>query len=658
MTNSTNATGGNLLKNVAIAAALITLAVIGLRTVANDEVWTHLASGRAIAESGILHPDTFSWSHAETPWVNTSWLYDLMLYRIWQLGGAPLAVLLNILAVIAAFIMLLPLARRWATTTATALALILCAWILAPVFLLSPGVFSLFFCALFIMIFSGKFRPVIAIPILLTAQLLWTNISSTFLWGPVICIVFLAQNYFAKGRKGKSLAASMKFTSLLILTAAVLLITLFNPYLTGLHAAVLASLGNPSAQYVTSWISPFSDQFAPSLLRYLPIFALIIGAGGLVMQKEKLPIGMTALAIMTAFLVIRSLYFSPLFAIMAFPFLAMSIHTVVESMSGKSSSRLIPAWASEVLVLLLALFTLTYFITNAYYNRYGYAGGIGFGIAAHAFPTDEAVATLNTKGMPERTINTIQDGGYLAWKQPNRRIFVDSRISLYPLDFYRNLAAGLNGTAWKDFYTQWEPEAMVLNTTYRQAPLTAKMLAMNGWALIYFDGLTAIYLPRTPANKSIIDNQDLKRKGLSILSDRISAYRDSLGGVLAQPPPADLIGGGALLLANGNYKHAAGIYSLLTRGVPEMATVWLNLGRCQLELGEAEKAAASLQEAVRRAPRDSIAWLNLSLAQEKCGRPDEAARAFDQVKKLNPDLAKAFQESKEAEADQAGAASI
>jgi len=573
-------------------------------------------------------------------------------------GGAPLAVLLNVLAVVAAFIMLLPLARRWATATATALALIFCAWIMAPVFLVSPGIFSLFFCALFIMIFSGKMRPVTAIPILLTAQLLWTNMSSTFLWGPVICIVFLAQNYFAQGRKGKSLAASMKFTSLLILTAAILLITLVNPWLTSLHATVLASLGNSSAQYVTSWISPFADQFAPSLLRYLPIFALIIGAGGLVMQKEKLPVGMTALALMTAFLVIRSLYFSPLFAVMAFPFLAMSIHAVIESMSGKSHKALIPAWASEVLVLLLTLVTLTYFITNAYYNRFGYAGGFGIGVAANAFPTDEAAAILDLEDMPERLVNTVQDGGYLAWKQPDQKVFVDSRIGLYSLEFYRNLATGLNGAAWKEFYTQWEPEAIVLNNTYRQAPLTAKMLAMNGWALIYFDGLTAIYLPRTPANNVLIDNQDLKRKGLTILSDRISAYRNSLGGVLAQPPPADLIGGGALLLANGNFKHAASIYSLLTRGVPSMATAWLNLGRCQLELGEADKATESLQEAVRRTPRDSIAWLNLSLAHEKGGRPDEAARAFDKVKKLNPDLAKAFQKSREAQADQADAVSI
>lgn len=645
--SSTNETGKGFWNHIAIIAALIAIAVIGLRTVANYDIWMHLATGRAISEQGILHTDTFSWSMDQVSWVNTTWLYDWLLYHIWQIGGAPLTVLLNTGAVLAAFILLLPVARRWATPTATAFAILLCGWMLAPMFTVSPAILSLVFPAIFIMLFSGKTRPAIAIPILLAAQLLWTNMNPSFLWGPVICLVFLAQNYFSKTRKGKNLAASLKFSSLLILTAADVLVTLINPYLTGLHSEVVAALFNPAIQYVGIWISPFSDQFEPSLLRYLPIFALVVGAGGLVMQKEKLPIGITALAILTAFFVVRSLQFSALFAIFAFPFLAMSMYAIGETLTDKSSkNNLLPAWAGQSAVLLLSVITLALFTTNTYYVRYGHACGFGLGIAGHAFPSDEAIATIVQEKIPETSINTIQDGGYLDWKAPSRKTFVDSRMGLYQNDFYKDMVMGLNGSTWNEFSTKWKPECVILNTTYRQAALAAKTLAFNGWALIYFDGITALYLPRAPAYQAIIENKDLKKKGLSILSDRINTYRNNLGGISAQPPPADLIGAGLLLLANGNFKQASSIYTTLTRGMPKMAGAWLNLGRCQLELGETEKAVDSLREAVRLTPKDSMAWLNLSLAYEKSGDTEEAAEAFGKVKKYNPELAEAYQKSK------------
>lgn len=647
---TTNETEKGFWNYAAIIGALITIAVIGLRTMSESDVWMHLANGRAIAEQGIQRTDTFSWSRANTSWVNTTWLYDWFLYHVWQIGGAPLATLLNTLMVLGAFSLLLPVTRRWATGTATALSLLLCGWILAPVFTLSPSIFSLLFPALFIALFSGKMKPAAAIPILLSSQLLWTNMNPSFLWGPVICAVFLAQNYFSKGRKGKTLAASLKFSTLLTLTVADVLITLVNPYLTDLHANVMTMLSSRSLQYVVSWISPFSDQFAPSLLRYLPIFALAIGACGLVMQKEKLPIAITALAVLSAFFVVRSLQFSALFSVLSLPFLAMSLYAIGETLADKSAKNaLVPAWAGQSAVLLLAIVSITLFATNAYYARFGHPCSFGLGVAEHAFPSHTAIETLVQENMPSNTVNTIQDGGYLTWTIPSRKTFADSRATLYSTDFYSELVAGLNGGSWKEFSEKWKPECVILNTTYRQAALSAKMLAFNGWALIYFDGISAIYLPRIPINQALIENKELKKKGLSILSDRISAYRHQLGGIAAQPPPADLIGAGSLLLANGNFKQAFGIFALLTRGSPKMAGAWLNLGRCQLELGETEKALASLLEAIRLSPKNSIAWLNASLAYEKLGDAEQAAEAMEQVRKYNAELADAFMKSKTTE---------
>ncbi len=56
----------------------------------SDELW-HLATGRVIALTGAVPAhDPFTFTAGDTPWTNTNWLAQLVLWRLYQVGGIEL----------------------------------------------------------------------------------------------------------------------------------------------------------------------------------------------------------------------------------------------------------------------------------------------------------------------------------------------------------------------------------------------------------------------------------------------------------------------------------------------------------------------------------------------------------------------------------------
>lgn len=60
-----------------------------------DELW-HLATGRRIVEEGrVPDRDVFTWTAGDTPWTNTNWLAQVVLYDLFRRGGLELDWLLG-----------------------------------------------------------------------------------------------------------------------------------------------------------------------------------------------------------------------------------------------------------------------------------------------------------------------------------------------------------------------------------------------------------------------------------------------------------------------------------------------------------------------------------------------------------------------------------
>src|SRR5436309_14600299 len=80
-----------------LAPALVFIAC-GIDRNYQTDLWHHLARGRIIAEEGrLLDEDRFTFTVAGERFQDVNWLSQLLLYRVWQLGGLELLQTVNAL---------------------------------------------------------------------------------------------------------------------------------------------------------------------------------------------------------------------------------------------------------------------------------------------------------------------------------------------------------------------------------------------------------------------------------------------------------------------------------------------------------------------------------------------------------------------------------
>jgi len=625
-----------------IALALATLALCGIRTITHADFWIHLATGREILKNGLPAHDPFSFATpAALAWINSSWLYDVFLAVIWKSGGATLTILTHVAAAIIAFMILLPAARRLAGDTSIAVALIFCTWLLAPVFQPRPFLFCLPLPAIFIALLSSR-RPVRMIAMaLLPIQLLWTNLHESFFLGPAIAALFAIEAYLSDEEDGP-----VRFQGLALLTGGLLAVTFANPFGIKLWQHVLQSVTNPSYNVLLEWISPFSSQFTFAFGKYLVTATLVVIASGFVAYRKRLPVAVTSLAAISAFALIRTSRYVDVCALMAFPFLSLSIRSIGD-MARAGLARVglgydaVRIHGSVLFTVLLAALSAGSLASNLYYNRSGSAAAFGVGVQYELF-SDGAVRTLlQQASFPARAINLADDGGFLAWMLPEREIFTDTRDTLYGTKFYQDLGKALLGDTdlWNRTVDLWQPEAIIMNCCWPGAgDAVRRLIISQQWKLSYFDGSTAVLMSPVSANRAIISDASLQAAGLESLEAARREYRDKLARDRFPPNPPALIGAAGVLQSLGRFEEAAAIFKLLIRGAPSMVTTWVNLGICQVQIGQYPEGAYSLEKAVVMLPDNVMAWLWLERAYRQLGQGTGADRAHAKARMLNPRL--------------------
>ena len=641
--------GGGWLAWVGLAV----LALWGVRTIGHGSIWLRLAAGRAIAEQGIPRVDAFTFTAAGQPWVNTSWLYDRALYGLWNLGGPALVTLLHAAFVVLAFGLLIRPARRLAGPVGTALALLGCSWLLSVRFAVSPVLPSLLFAALFVRVLSESPRawmPAVLLPV----QWLWANVHGSFVLGPILFLLFTVERWYgnreSQDHKAVGWAAAM--------IPAALLVSLLNPFGTAVYTQTFRDWSLVVFAYVQEWISPFSLQFQHAFfVKNIVTLALLIGAIGLITEKRKLPIAITSLAVLGAFLVVRSLRHVEFFALLAFPFLALSGSAVGGYLGDRARPALgaRAAWwsrAGALLVLIIAAGSAAAILSNRFYEGVGSPSTPGLGVASGLYP-EKAAEILSRPGFPAKTVHLVQDGNFLLWAAPGRPVFVDQRADLHAPEFFEAIARSLNGEAeaWDELEKKWEPESVLLNGGAPGAgPLLRLLLESRRWALAYLDGTSALLIRPTAANQAWLADEEMQKAGLLLLEQERRAYQQRTACCARPAVSPRLIGAGTFYLALNRYPEAELIYELLTRGSPAMVSAWYSLGMVRMQLGKFDLAATALEQACRRRPRDPMFWLQLGRAYTGAGMSQAATQAFEKGSRLNPALAERFRAGMEAPA--------
>jgi len=186
--------------------------------VKNTDIWLHLGTGRLIAQGEYeFGKAPFTYSGGDRYWVNHSWLYDWITFKLYAMGDNGRAVVIFkalLIALTTAFMLFIktPGASLWYGAVTVGLALIAC----APRLLMQPTILSCLFLAITLYLLFraqeglGSWHLPAALGITFA---IWANCDQWFFLGPSVVGLFLggellqSRRSSAVNRKGPSLKA-------------------------------------------------------------------------------------------------------------------------------------------------------------------------------------------------------------------------------------------------------------------------------------------------------------------------------------------------------------------------------------------------------------------------------------------------------------------
>lgn len=606
-----------------ILLALTAVAAAGVRTATQPTIWMHLSMGRWIHQHGVPRADPFSFTRGGESWMDFTWLYDLLIYSTYRLGGMTGVTLLHLAAVLLAFMLLAMLAREVASAFSVALAILLSVWILAPTFSSAPTTLTLLFPATYLFILRRPTCSGMAVIVLAGLQVLWINLSPSGVMGPVLCLLFLVGAAYREKQEPFASRTPWMFGVATLVTAVA---CIANPYGLSTLQAGIAELLGIAPQMAPVWVSNYASMVSHVLPRNLTTTALAVGAGGLLTYRSKLPLGLTLSAIV-GLLCCFFVGNLGLFSVLICPFMALSLSAVGQEIIRKHEAGRALVYSTATATMVVAT-GLTWFVmtTNVYASWSGSASRFGLGGDTALVPA-KAVAALDVFSESHRILHHPHDAGYLLWERPGLQVAIDARAGFYGTDMMKQFLGAFSGRA-EDIdacLEQVQPDIALINLTRPgSGRLLRSLLATGFFEQAYVDGTSVLLLSITSpsARRS---NLPVDR-GLQDLEDHRRTVREALHAGRFPSHISTMIGAGELFFYLQQWKHAAAAYELVCSTYPTMGEAWFRLGYANLELERLQQAADALGRAVDLSDKNSRIMNATAEAYDLLGQPDEAER--------------------------------
>lgn len=452
----------------AAVAALAAISVVPMSGYDTDFFW-HLAAGRHMWQNGqLLTQDVFSHTRAGQAWANRDWLFQMVLYPVYHLGGLNAALGLRILTTMLSLAVLATTARlRGAGRAATILAVFWGGSLAAHYPLVRPFMFSLL-CASLELLALEKMRqrgrpdgwP---LALLLGSLWIWSNMHGgvSLVGLAMVCLHALA------GRPRRP------WWRLCVL-AAISVLAIPQPVETVEFVVNMMLGNNPYKHIIIEFFPP--DWLAPHELPYLA-FILVYFVGSLVRARrgQWLELGLL-------------LTFAPLlFTGGRHQFLMVPLLT-------PGLAVMLTDWAPRPRVTwLVALLSLALGLRCAVL-----AVRVGWPpqrlLAWQELP-EGACRFLLANDLRGNLFNDMPWGGYLMWRLfPHCKVFFDARNEVYPDGPFLRDFLQLRRTGQPlEMLDRYAVDYLVLST-HEAGPISASLAGSRAWKRVYDDGVANVYL--------------------------------------------------------------------------------------------------------------------------------------------------------------------
>ncbi|MBA4395894.1 MAG: hypothetical protein C0394_00670 [Syntrophus sp. (in: bacteria)] len=610
----------------------------------DTDLWYHLSGGRYFWRNGtIAHDAFFSYVTPPKSWYNYYWLFQAVIYKIFEWTGYyGLVTLRCFLYFLTALFICLFFVRRLENKAESlvGLSLFVCCTIviLNRELLVRPHLFSYLFIVVFLYILEYRRDKIWILPLL---GVLWSNLHG--IEYPVMFLIvfaYLAEIYYRQFRKFTPRDETGKKSKWFLI--AVFYTIFITPGVVELvQTPFTVSFQNAAHQHLyVAELLPFSFRnlfvFAPVTLKGLissvqNIIVLLSATLFLTgLWTRKLRISHAILFAGSLLLLARHVRFTYEFTLLSIPLLRYGTGLIAQK---ARFPRRLTALALPVAVILLPLLIFS----GEFGNR-------------PAYPFSESnlpagvVRFLNRHAPGGRILNEPNTGGYLPWALgQDFKIFMDMQMTIFSdTDFATAHNAFFDPTVFKAFIQRYDPSFIsvslnrpdfkkVVATDARFVPVFfdhAELLYVNkahygnladqyglkaidpfGFRDIKYDVLSAGTLSQIAAEASRILSEDPTNYsanqilcGISVARRQYDQALSSADGIIRHHP--ELSHGYALradaLFGMERYEEAARLYqkamNMGQTAKPE--NVYWNLHACYVKLNEYRKAYRLLSKYV------------------------------------------------------------
>jgi len=440
-----------LFLTIALAAALM--------PAQNDTFW-QMRAGREIWASGrVLLRDTFSHTVYGARWPNHEWLSQALLYALYALGGLPIVTLTCAAIVVLAWRIVwneTPAAPRVKFLLISPIVVAACT-IWSP----RPQIFSLLLIPVTMRLLRARryeWLPAIF--------LIWANLHGAVVMGAWVLVAALAASLVESPQSSRRLFAAC---------AASALATCLTPLGVRFWIDVVASLRRIRAMRIAEWAPPRLGD--PALIAFwlalgLLVFLAALRGRALWRDAEARARGhltLCAAALALAPLAVSAVRNVPPFLMVAVPAIAALLPPLPQLSRRREPER--PALNAAIAAVAATIAIGT--VAIAYTLRVDRLGWAPLPAAS--------IAKLNEcRG---NMYNRYDEGGYLIWFAPDRKVFLDGRQDPYPPSL---IAEQVQAETTGDVDALLRRYDVGCAFTPSSSLVTARLVA-EGWATLYRD---------------------------------------------------------------------------------------------------------------------------------------------------------------------------
>jgi tetratricopeptide (TPR) repeat protein len=467
--------------------------------ISSFDIWWHLKSGEWIWHNkAVPIVDPFSYTFQGAEWTDFEWLFQAVIYPIYQLGEFRGLIIFKIIVVLLTFTILFLTCRKmdegkaWLSFTLLFIALL----VARGRFTVRPQIIFLFFLTFYLYFFTlyqGKritTRQLILF--LVPAQFLWANFHSSFLMGILLVGIYALGRFFplalSHHRDLKPVFQDEKLRSLLFLCLLLVLTSLLNPHT---YRAFLIPFKTAGSEETLKGIA----EWAPLNIRGLGLFIVdptmwfralfLLGAASFWISRRNLTrVENMVIFALFSYLAFKHIRFCGAFAVATVPIIVNNFSQLQWQMRGWKWIRLIP-------LLFIIAFSMNEVRTLIRVER------LGLGVWNH-YP-EATVNFLKQHDVRGKIFNTYGHGGYIIWHLwPDIPVFIDGRTpTIYDQNFFWLYAmAERKEAVWEEVSKRYGVEIVLVRDDREKgyASLFHWLDKDENWRLVAFDDNSNLYM--------------------------------------------------------------------------------------------------------------------------------------------------------------------